>query len=81
MQFEAANRYTLFTRAVCPLCDEAAELVEAVGLHWTDREIDGQVDLLVRYRQAIPVLRDERSGRELPWPFTLASLQEFIADA
>ena len=70
---------TLYQRDDCKLCDEAVALLARVhapefGSVW----IDGNADLEARYGVRVPVLRDDRSGRELGWPFDETALRVFF---
>ncbi len=53
-------RYELVTRAGCHLCDEMADLLDAVlpthGLGYALRDVDAEPDLRERYTDVVPVL-------------------------
>ncbi len=66
----------LYTRAHCELCETAAALAAAAGVAVDPVDIDRDVELLARYRNVIPVVRDPASGSELRWPFETAALVE-----
>lgn len=76
------SRYVLYGTSGCHLCELAQDLLEKAGrareLSW--RQVDiAQDDVLVeRYGESIPVLRDERDGRELQWPFSLLDLMRWL---
>jgi hypothetical protein len=73
-------RLTLFQRDDCPLCDEAYERLAVTGV--ADFEpvwIDGDAALEARYGARVPVLRRERDGAELDWPFETRALGDFLA--
>ena len=60
----------LFQRDDCHLCDLAlAELAAARVPAFASVFIDGDDGLEQRYGVRVPVLRDDRDGRELDWPF------------
>ena len=73
------HQLALYGREICPLCDQAAALLDAAGLSYSDRDIDDRIDWLARYRDRIPVLRSEPDGRELEWPFDLDRLSAFVS--
>ncbi len=54
---------TLFTRAGCPLCDEAKEALRGLLVTWTEVDVDADADLVRRYGERVPVI--ERDGRVL----------------
>lgn len=49
---------TLYTRAVCPLCDELLDALAGLPLDVTKVDVDGDRDLKKRYGLRIPVLVD-----------------------
>ncbi len=62
---------TLFQRDDCPLCDQAYEVLLAAGIADFDPLwIDGDAGLEAVYGSRVPVLRRERDGLELDWPFS-----------
>jgi hypothetical protein len=72
-------RLTLYQRDDCHLCDLAlAELARAKAPEFASAFIDGDTELEARYGERVPVLRDEESGRELPWPFDAAAVVRFL---
>ena len=73
-------RLSLYQRDECPLCDEAYEILSAAGV--PDFEpvwIDGDAALELRYGTRVPVLQRSGDEAELEWPFTVASVQAFLA--
>lgn len=56
----AAGPVTLYTRADCPLCDEARERLEALaedlGFAIEAVDIDADPELRARYNYAVPVI-------------------------
>jgi glutaredoxin len=56
----------LYTKANCPLCDEARAALEQAGLRYEERDILADPALFARYRYRIPVLaadgRDVQEG-------------------
>lgn len=70
----------LFTRAECPLCDEAQALIAEVTdqpLDWVD--ITASLALLTRYGTRIPVVQRTDTQDELDWPFDAERLAAFLA--
>lgn len=78
--------FVLYGTLGCHLCDEAerllAHLLEAQPAlgHWRIAVEDiGDDDALIeRYGVRIPVLRAERSGAELGWPFDAATAAAWL---
>lgn len=69
----------LFQRDDCHLCDLALEVLAAARAPEFDSVfIDGDDALETRYGVRVPVLRDERRGIELDWPFDGAALRRFL---
>ncbi len=69
----------LYQRDDCPLCDVAlAVLAGARAPEFDSAWIDGDDELERRYGDRVPVLRDERDGRELGWPFDVAAVRAFL---
>ena len=76
---------TLFGTSACHLCELAEALLQAqpgMGSDFSYRKVDisDSDALFERYGVRIPVLRDERGGGELGWPFDRESLQAFLDD-
>jgi hypothetical protein len=72
-------RLILFGTSGCHLCEQAEVIVNQCvpdGVETVD--IAEQEQWQERYAARIPVLYDSESGRELGWPFDLASVEEFI---
>ncbi|MES2403491.1 MAG: glutaredoxin family protein [Pseudomonadota bacterium] len=73
-------RLLLYQRDDCKLCDEAVALLARARVpDFESVWIDGDADLETRYGERVPVLRDATSGRELDWPFDVATLRAFMA--
>lgn len=66
----------------CHLCEDAIAILVAAthGLDITVYQDDIAVseDLVERYGVRIPVLKNETSGAELDWPFSIYDVREFI---
>ncbi|MBO9664708.1 glutaredoxin family protein [Dokdonella sp.] len=72
-------RWILFQRDDCPLCDQALAVLAAARLPtFETRWIDDADDLEARYGARVPVLRDDRDGRELDWPFDAEGVRAFV---
>lgn len=52
---------TVYTRAGCHLCDEAAQVLRAHGMTPIEVDIDKYPDLAMRYSERVPVV--EINGR------------------
>ena len=60
----------LIRRETCGLCELAAEILVAVGADEVQtRYLEDDPGLEVVYGWRIPVLRLDKTGRELDWPF------------
>lgn len=72
----------LYERPGCHLCDEAWELLAALGVADAVQgvDIDGDVELGVRYGLRIPVL-ERADGAALDWPFDTEAIAAFLAGA
>lgn len=69
----------LFQRDYCHLCDQAlAVMAEARAPDFDSVWVDDDAGLEERYGTRVPVLRDQRSGRELDWPFDAAQVRAFV---
>ena len=73
------NRYVLFQRDYCHLCDQAlAVMAEARAPDFDSVWVDDDALLEERYGVRVPVLRDDREGRELDWPFDASTVRLFL---
>jgi hypothetical protein len=69
----------LYQRDYCHLCDLAlAVLAEARAPDFDSEWVDDSPELEARYGLRVPVLRDNRAGRELDWPFDAAAVRAFL---
>lgn len=74
-----AVNLVLFQRDNCHLCDLALEvLAQARAPEFASVFIDDDAQLETRYGERVPVLRDERRGTELDWPFDADKLHDFL---
>jgi glutaredoxin len=46
----------LYTRQGCHLCDDAAQILQRHGLHFTQVDVDRDPGLRARYDQCVPVV-------------------------
>lgn len=77
-----ANRFVLYQRDYCHLCDMAlAVLADARAPEFDSVWVDDSEALERRYGTRVPVLRDGHDGRELDWPFDAAAARVFLAAA
>jgi hypothetical protein len=67
----------LYTRPGCHLCEQAAEMLENLGIAFQEVDIDGDAGLEDKYGLLIPVVRDERNKKELSFPFGEEQLSRF----
>jgi glutaredoxin len=51
-----AVRITLITRTGCHLCDDAKAVLERMGVAWTERLLDGDLELESEYGDRVPVV-------------------------
>jgi hypothetical protein len=67
-----------YTREPCELCDKAWRLITVGGLtdHVRQVHIEDELDLLQRYGDQVPVIRNEETGEKLAWPFTASQVRE-----
>lgn len=69
----------LYQRDDCALCDEALDVLAQAGVpDFASVFIGDDEALEARFGARVPVLREERSQRELEWPFDNARLRGFI---
>jgi Glutaredoxin-like domain (DUF836) len=69
----------LYQRDDCHLCDLALDvLAHARAPDFSSVFIDDNADLEARYGDRVPVLREEKSARELQWPFDAGTVRAFI---
>ena len=59
----------LYTRKECHLCQEALGIAQSVGAQLEAVDITANDGLFERYCVTIPVIRNDRQGREISWPF------------
>lgn len=71
---------TLFQRDDCHLCDLALDVLAQARVPEFDSVfIDGDDALEAAYGERVPVLREGAGGRELGWPFDVATVQAWLA--
>ena len=76
------SQLILYYESDCHLCDEAEELLHAIGLAGTYKEIDieSDLELMKRYGIQVPVLHRTDDLKELFWPFDKVQLEAFVKD-
>ncbi|MDT8410561.1 MAG: glutaredoxin family protein [Wenzhouxiangellaceae bacterium] len=71
-------RLIFYTRQPCELCDKAYKLITVGGL--ADQvdivDIETDLDLLQRYGDQVPVVRNPETGEKLTWPFTASQVRD-----
>lgn len=73
-------KLSLYQRDDCHLCDAAIDVLAQAGApDFNSVWIDGHPELEERYALRVPVLRDERTGAELNWPFDEPALRAFLS--
>ena len=71
--------FLLFQRDDCHLCDLALEVLAAAGAPAFESVfVDEDPALEARYGTRVPGWRDERSDRELDWPFSVETVRALI---
>ncbi|MEM7054096.1 MAG: glutaredoxin family protein [Pseudomonadota bacterium] len=72
-----------YTRENCGLCSKAFALITVGGL--ADQvqavDIDGDLELIQRYGDQVPVVLNDETGEKLSWPFTASQIQELANSA
>ena len=67
-----------YTREPCELCEKALRLITEGGL--SERvevvNIDDDLELIQRYGDQVPVVRNDETGEKLTWPFTASQVRE-----
>ncbi len=71
-------KLVLYGTTYCHLCEQAAEVLHAVGLSAEHIDIAEDDALLEKYGVRIPVVKREDTGAELGWPFDEAAVRRFI---
>ena len=59
----------IYSHPDCELCELAADLARVAGVDWIYQDIAKDIKLVRRYRNLIPVIRNQATGEELFWPF------------
>ena len=77
------SQYYLYYTLGCHLCDEAEKLLDVIerdvkAFSYEKMDIAISDELVDTYGVRIPVLFNPETKGELNWPFTLASLLDFI---
>jgi len=70
----------MYSTLGCHLCEEAQQVVVAVlGQPVLEVDIADDSELLERYGLRIPVLMAPSQGKELGWPFDVATLRDWLS--
>ena len=69
----------IYSHPECELCELAAGLATLAGVDWIYRDIGKDIELLRRYRNCIPVIRNQASKEELFWPFEEQDIRALAA--
>ena len=59
----------IYSHPECELCELAAGMATLAQIDWIYQDIGKDIKLLRRYRNCIPVIRNQETGEELFWPF------------
>lgn len=70
------QQLTLFSGTDCHLCDLAKNLLS--GLSYAEINVKEQREYFHEYGARIPVLKNNTTGKELPWPFDPDQLHLFL---
>ena len=78
----AVPRFVLYQRDDCHLCDLALDVLAKARLPEFDSVyIDGDTSLEAIYGHRVPVLRCNRQGGELDWPFDVGAVGRLLDGA
>jgi glutaredoxin len=69
---------TLFSSPGCHLCEQAADIIDYVGVTFEVVDISSNIELVRLYGIRIPVLK-RSDGPELGWPFDTLDVERFTA--
>ena len=68
----------LYTREHCHLCDQAARLLERMGVAYTPVDIEMDPELEALYGLKVPVLAQPANGRGIEFPFGEKEVRELL---
>ena len=74
---DSMNGLTLYSREVCPLCDEAEAMLLELDVAVTHSFIEDNLSLLERYGHRVQVLA-HTTGAELVWPWDIDELRGWL---
>ncbi len=74
-------RWLLYSRKDCPLCDYAANILQASGVGFAVADIDQDEILRQKYDLRVPVIINTETGAELGFPFEPQDVQAFLDQA
>lgn len=69
----------LYTTSACHLCELAEGMLQELNLVVQTIEIADDDALMARYGISIPVLKRLDTQAELPWPFTIPDIVQFLS--
>ncbi len=69
----------IYSHQSCELCKMAAGLATMAEVDWIYQDIREDINLLRRYRNCIPVIRNQATGEELLWPFAEQDIRKLAA--
>jgi glutaredoxin len=71
-----------YTRERCELCEKAYRLISEGGLSERVRvvDIEDDLELIQRYGDQVPVIRNDETGEKLTWPFTASQVRELAGE-
>lgn len=79
------TRLLLYTTNGCHLCDEALKLLEQLAdrREFTLESVDiaNHPALVERYGIRIPVVKNQKSNKEIGWPFDIEALEILIGES
>jgi glutaredoxin len=74
----ATVKLVLYGTTFCHLCEQAEDVLQAIGMKATYIDIAKDETLFEKYGVRIPVVKREDTGEELGWPFDAAAVRRFI---
>jgi hypothetical protein len=74
------SQLILYYQPDCHLCDEAEDLLHAMGMagSYAEVDIESDLELLKRYGIHVPVFQRADNQKELFWPFDQGQIEAFI---
>ena len=78
LRLESAMDIKLYGTEFCHLCEEAEDVLQALGVAAEYVDIADDDALVEKYGVRIPVLQRMDTGAELGWPFDAAGVAGFL---